>query len=130
MAAASPTAPADPSATTGAEHPAAERGALRIADRVLARIASQAAAEALAEHAPEPDRLTHPRASAARSRRGRRTLRLRLGLDLPYPVDIAAATGAVHRQVVHRLAQLAEAEEPSVALVVERLVRPQPEGLQ
>ncbi|QMU80526.1 hypothetical protein GXW83_25235 [Streptacidiphilus sp. PB12-B1b] len=114
---------------TAAEYPAADRGALHIADRVLARIAAQAANEALAEHAPEPDRLAYPRASAARGRRGR-GVRLRLGLDLPYPVDIAEATGAVHRRVVHRLAQLAGAEEPSVALVVERLVRPEPPELQ
>lgn len=112
-----------------ASHPAEERGSLRIADRVLARIAAQAANEALAEHTAEPDRLDYPRVSAARGRR-RSGLRLRLGLDLPYPVDIAAATGSVHRRVVHRLAQLAEVEEPTLALVVERLVPPEPSGIR
>ena len=107
--------------------PAAERGGLRIADRALARIAAQAASEALAEHAPEPDRLGFPRASADQGRRG---LRLRLGIDLPYPVDIAAATGAVHHQVVRRLEQLAGAAEPALSLVVERLVPPEPSGLR
>ena len=108
--------------------PAAERGGLRIADRALARIAAQAASEALAEHAPEPDRLGFPRASADQGRRG---LRLRLGIDLPYPVDIAAATGAVHHQVVRRLEQLAGTTEPPVlSLVVERLVLPAPGGLE
>ena len=107
--------------------PAEERGALRIADRALARIAAQAASEALAEHAPEPERLGFPRASADQGKRG---LRLRLGIDLPYPVDIAAATGAVHHQVVRRLAQLAGAGEPAMLLVVERLVPPEPGGLE
>ena len=107
--------------------PAEERGALRIADRALARIAAQAASEALAAHAPEPERLEFPRSSADQGRRG---LRLRLGIDLPYPVDIAAATGAVHHQVVHRLEQLAGAQQPMLALVVERLVPPESGGLE
>ena len=120
-------APAVPAASAASAVPAEERGALRIADRALARIAAQAASEALAEHAPEPERLDFPRAAADQGRRG---LRIRLGIDLPYPVDIAAATGAVHHQVVRRLAQLAGAQEPTLALVVERLVQPETGGLR
>ena len=120
-------APSAPTGPTGPAVPAEERGGLRIADRALARIAAQAASEALAEHTPEPERLEFPRASADHGRRG---LRIRLGIDLPYPVDIAAATGAVHHQVVGRLAELAGAEEPALALVVERLVLPETGGLR
>lgn len=101
----------------------ADRGRTRIADRVLARIAARAATEALAGH--DTAGLRTPRASADQGRRG---VSLRLGLDLPYPVDIAAVTSEIHSQVVRRVEQLAGAESPRVALVVERLVPPAPAG--
>lgn len=102
----------------------AERGSLRLADRVLARIAARAAVEALAAHTG-PDTLTAPRSTAGQGRRG---VSVELGLDLPYPVDIAAVTREVHDRVVERLAQLAGADDPAVALVVERLVTATPAG--
>jgi uncharacterized alkaline shock family protein YloU len=105
----------------------ADRGGIRISDRVLARIAARAATEATeALSGPDGDRvLRPPRASADQGRRG---VRVRLGLDLPYPVDIAAVSAEVHRRVVDRIEQLAGAERPRVALVVERLVPPGPPG--
>jgi uncharacterized alkaline shock family protein YloU len=102
----------------------ADRGGTRIADRVLARIAARAATEALSGR--DEDRvLRAPRASAGQGRRG---VSVRLGLDLPYPVDIAAVSAEVHSRVVSRIEQLAGAERPRVALVVERLVPPGPPG--
>ena len=80
-----------------------------------------------------PDRV-HGGARTARPRQrakaghGRRGVRLRLGLDLPYPVDIADLTGEVHRRVVHQLDYLAGVEQPRVSLVVERLVPPATEA--
>ncbi|WP_042436635.1 hypothetical protein [Streptacidiphilus albus] len=106
-------------------HAPEERGSTRIADRVLSRIAGQAAAEALNAYTAEPERLTPPRAKAGHGRHG---VSVRLGLDLPYPVDIADLTGEVHRRVVHRLEHLAGVEQPRVSLVVERLVPPATEA--
>ncbi|MEY9968987.1 putative alkaline shock family protein YloU [Streptacidiphilus sp. MAP12-16] len=97
----------------------AERGSTRLADRVLARIAARAATEALAEHAPDPGRLAAPRASADQGRRG---VSIRVGLDLPYPVDIATVARAVHQQVAERVTRLAGADDARITLVVERLV--------
>ena len=102
-----------------------ERGRTTITDRVLARIAARAATEALAVHTAEPERLSTPRSSAGQGRRG---VSVQVGLDLPYPVDIAAVTREVHQQVVGRLAELAGTEDPRVTLVVERLVPAAPSG--
>ncbi|MFC1413646.1 hypothetical protein ACEZCY_31300 [Streptacidiphilus sp. N1-12] len=105
----------------------ADRGSTRIADRVLARIASRAAVEALAGHTADTQRLETPRASASQGRHG---ISIRVGLDLPYPADIAAVSREVHRQIVRRMADLAGAEAPKIILVVERLVAAAPtEGL-
>ena len=114
-----------PASDTVPLHAPDERGSTRIADRVLARIAGQAATEALTAYTEEPERLAPPRAKAGHGRHG---VSLRLGLDLPYPVDIADLTGAVHRRVVHQLDYLAGVEQPRVSLVVERLVPPAKEA--
>jgi uncharacterized alkaline shock family protein YloU len=106
---------------------AADRGSTRLADRVLARIASRAATEALATlPAADPTRLETPRATAKQGRKGKVTIRV--GLDLPYPSDIAAVSREVHRRIVERLDQLAGTEAPTVSLVVERLVAAAPSG--
>ena len=102
-----------------------ERGSIRLADRVLARIAARAAAEALADQLTEPGRIDSPRATASQGRSG---VTITVGLDLPYPLDIAAVTRAVHRQVTERVVQLAGSEDPMIDLVVERLVPAAPGG--
>ncbi|MFC1407108.1 MULTISPECIES: hypothetical protein [Streptacidiphilus] len=106
-----------------------ERGSIRLADRVLERIAARAAAEALADQLPDdgadPDRIDSPRAKASQGRHG---VSIRVGLDLPYPLDLAAVTRAVHHRVTERVVQLAGSEDPRVALVVERLVPAAPSG--
>ncbi len=104
----------------------AERGSTRLADRVLARIASRAAVEALAPHARDGRRLQTPRASAKQGRHG--TVTIRVGLDVPYPVDLAVVSREVHGRIVERLNQLAGTEAPKVSLVVERLVPAAPSG--
>ena len=106
-----------------------ERGSISLADRVLERIAARAATEALADqlpqHGADPDRIDSPRAKALQGRHG---VSIRVGLDLPYPLDIAAVTRAVHRRVTERVVQLAGSEDPKIALVVERLVPAGPSG--
>ncbi|WP_042401915.1 hypothetical protein [Streptacidiphilus carbonis] len=118
-----------------------ERGSTSLADRVLARIAARAAAEALAEHLTDPgsdadsdsdfgadadpERVESPRATASQGRRG---VSIRVRLDLPYPLDIAAVTRAVHGRVVERVVRLTGAEDPRISLVVERLVPAAPSG--
>lgn len=104
----------------------AERGRTRLDDRVFARIAARAAAEALALHTADPGRLERPRATASQHRKG--VVRIKVGLDLPYPVDIAAVSREVHSRVSERLARLAGAEAPTITLVVERLVPAAPSG--
>ena len=104
-----------------------ERGSIRLADRVLARIAARAAAEALADQLAEPGRIDYPRATASQGRRG---VTITVGLDLPYPLDIAAVTRAVHRRVTERVVRLAGSEDPRIDLVVERLIPAAPGGLR
>ena len=103
----------------------AERGSTRIADRALARIASRAATEELARHTTDPGRLGTPRTSASQGRKG---ISVRVGLDLPYPADVAAVSRAVHRHVTERLSRLAGADTLRITLVVERLVPAAPAG--
>jgi uncharacterized alkaline shock family protein YloU len=110
--------------------PAGERGATRIADRVVAKIAAQAAYEALSD-GPEAHTVPHGRASvphavvsvrAGSSRSGRPgQARIRIAVELGYPSDVGAQCGAVRRQVVLRVRELAGMEVPGVAVEVERL---------
>ncbi|WP_333769514.1 Asp23/Gls24 family envelope stress response protein [Streptomyces sp. IBSBF 2435] len=100
--------------------PAADRGALRIADRVVAKIAAQAAGEALSD-APGSDlvpRDAEPHASVSVRKD---TARLRLALELGYPVNIGAVCGTVRRHVTGRVEALTGMDVPEVAIEVERL---------
>ncbi|MEU2391427.1 hypothetical protein [Streptomyces sp. NPDC007369] len=93
-----------------------------IPDRVVARIAVRAAREALAEHAatsPPRVELAAPHASAA-VRSG--TARLGLTLDLPYPIDLAAASRHVQEYVSRRVAHLTGMRITEVTLAIEHLV--------
>ncbi|MFT2019576.1 hypothetical protein ACMA1D_27580 [Streptomyces sp. 796.1] len=102
--------------------PAAQRGALSIADRVISRTATAAAREALHD-------LDHPTATAratAVTRRG--SARLNLALDLPYPIDIPATTDAVHHHVARRTEGLVGLPVATVRIRVERLHLPQAEA--
>ncbi|TGA99678.1 Asp23/Gls24 family envelope stress response protein [Streptomyces palmae] len=95
----------------------AERGAIRVADRVVAKIAAQAAREAL------PALPRTPRPEAAVSVRDR-TARVRIALELGYPLDIGTHCGAVRRHVRSRVAGLTGMEVREVAITVERLRSP------
>lgn len=100
--------------------PAAERGALRIADRVVAKIAAQAAGEVLTE-APGADlvpREARPHASVSVRKDA---ARLRLTLELGYPADIGAVCGDVRRHVTGKVEALTGMDVPEVAVEVERL---------
>lgn len=108
------------SSASAALMPAAERGALRIADRVVAKIAAQAAGEVLTE-APgaelvPPDAQPHATVSVRKD-----TARLRLTLELGYPADIGAVCGDVRRHVIGRVEALTGLDVPEVAVEVERL---------
>ncbi|MEU4211945.1 hypothetical protein AB0F13_18390 [Streptomyces sp. NPDC026206] len=97
----------------------AERGATRIADRVVAKIASRAAREALsgtaAEHHEPPHALVVVHDGSAR---------VRVHLELDYPVDIGERCRAVRGRVVERVRGLAGMEVPEVVITVERLHSP------
>ncbi|MFD7710079.1 hypothetical protein ACFV6E_16540 [Streptomyces sp. NPDC059785] len=95
--------------------PAAERGAIRIADRVVAKIATQAAHEALDDL---PDDAVPPHATVV-VHHG--SARVRVSLELGYPSDIGGRCRAVRRQVARRVGALAGLEVPEVAVEVERL---------
>ncbi|MFI9105023.1 Asp23/Gls24 family envelope stress response protein [Streptomyces fildesensis] len=100
--------------------PAAERGALRIADRVVAKIAARAASEVLAD-VPEhglvpPDRTPHASVSVRKE-----TARVRLSVELGYPGDLGAVCGSVRRHVADRVTSLTGMEVPEVAVEIERL---------
>ncbi|MFB7664742.1 hypothetical protein ACFC1R_12455 [Kitasatospora sp. NPDC056138] len=117
---------AQPGPAAGRRAPA-ERGALRIADRVLARIAARAARDTLAvAWAGRAGRATTtPRVSVTAIGRARR---LTLGLDLPYPADLAALALLVRAKVAEQVAALTGVRLAEVAVVVERLVPVQAAG--
>jgi uncharacterized alkaline shock family protein YloU len=104
--------------------PAAARGSLRIADRVVAKIAAQAAGEVLSV-APGADlvpRGADPHASVSvRKSAVRDTARLRLTVELGYPVDIGAVCRGVRRHVTDKVEALTGMDVPEVAVEVERL---------
>jgi uncharacterized alkaline shock family protein YloU len=100
--------------------PAAERGALRIADRVVAKIAAQAAGEALTD-APGADLVPRGAAPRATVTLRRRAARLRLSVELGYPVDIGAACRTVRGHVTERVEALTGIDVRHVVVEVERL---------
>lgn len=106
-----------------AQLPAAERGSLRIADRVIAKIAAQAAGEVLSDapgaHLVPKDAAPH--ASVSVRKGPRNAARLRLTLELGYPVDIGSVCGLVRRHVTSRVEALTGMTVPEVAVEVERL---------
>ncbi|MFF0746078.1 hypothetical protein ACFYVL_37360 [Streptomyces sp. NPDC004111] len=110
-----------PTAAHGAVPPG-ERGALRIADRVVAKIAGRAAREVL-DAPPEEGGAPHAEVAV---RDG--VARVRLGVELGYPADIAGQCARVRRQVVSRVSELAGMEVPEVTVTVERLHRVAPES--
>ncbi|MER5867904.1 hypothetical protein [Kitasatospora sp. NPDC002040] len=94
--------------------PAAERGRLRIADRVLARLAERATGQALGGR---PGAVRRVAVSGAGG-----DVRLTLGVELPFPADLAALAGAVRAAVAAELAGLAGTTVGEIVVVVERLV--------
>ncbi|MET9496885.1 hypothetical protein [Streptomyces sp. NPDC006552] len=100
----------------------AERGATRIADRVVAKIAAYAAREAL-DAVPADGEPPHATVTVRHD-----TARVRISLELDYPVDIGAQCGAVRRHVTRRVTELAGMEVPEVAVQVERLHSAQTRG--
>ncbi|WP_228718122.1 Asp23/Gls24 family envelope stress response protein [Kitasatospora acidiphila] len=104
---------------TGPDTAPARRGRLRIADRVLQRIAEVAAREALG---PDPVG-GHPRVSVAVLGGGARVW---VGLDLPFPGDLAAWAERVRAQVGERVGGLTGIEVREVDVVVEHLVPVEP----
>ncbi|MFC9817169.1 Asp23/Gls24 family envelope stress response protein [Streptomyces virginiae] len=100
---------------------AAERGATVIPDKVVARIAARAAQESLASLPATPAApvaLTSPHASATT---GGGAARLRLTLDLPYPLDLAGAARHVQHYVSERVTRLTGMHVTEVTLAIEHL---------
>ncbi|GHH55216.1 Asp23/Gls24 family envelope stress response protein [Streptomyces candidus] len=103
--------------------PAADRGALQIADRVVTKIAARAASEALGDTPPAGVAAPHAEVAVRDSR-----ARVRIGLELGFPSDIAAQCALVRRQVSLKVRELAGMEVPEVTVVVDRLLRVDPHG--
>ncbi|MFI6449765.1 hypothetical protein [Kitasatospora sp. NPDC050543] len=103
---------------------ARERGATVIPDRVVARIAARAGREALVAQPYRPARTT-PRTPDASAQVHGGSARIRLVIELPYPIDLAAATRELQRQVTQRVGRLTGLEVTEVALAIRRLI---PEG--
>ncbi|GGN34669.1 hypothetical protein GCM10012285_06990 [Streptomyces kronopolitis] len=102
--------------------PPARRGATLIPETVVARIAVRAAHEALIRHAGRStSRLgLGPAHSTAAVHDG--SARLKVSLDLPYPVDIARACGEIRRYVDNRVSYLTGLRLDGLTLFVQRLV--------
>lgn len=100
------------------------RGATVIPERVVARIAARAGREALFAQPHAPARLAPPTPDASAHVHGG-SARLRLAVELPYPIDLAAAARELQRQVTQRVGRLTGLEVTEVALVIRRLL---PEG--
>ncbi|MFG2887931.1 hypothetical protein [Streptomyces sp. NPDC048248] len=100
----------------------ARRGAILIPDTVVARIAAQAAREALIRQAGRsPARLgLGPAQSTATVHDG--SARLKISLDLPYPVDIARTCGEIRRYIADRVSHLTGMRIDDITVSVQRLV--------
>ena len=109
---------------TGHTVAARERGATVIPDRVVARIAARAGREALSARPNRPARPAPPTPDASAHVHGS-SARIRLAIELPYPIDLAAAARELQRQVTQRVGRLTGLEVTEVALAIRRLV---PEG--
>ncbi|MFE5491784.1 Asp23/Gls24 family envelope stress response protein [Streptomyces virginiae] len=112
---------ADPAGSSRPALPAAERGATVIPDKVVARIAARAAQEALAvltDTCAASAALSAPRASVTA---GGGAARLRLTLDVPYPLDLAGASRHVQHHVRERVTRLTGMHVTEVTLAIEHL---------
>ncbi|WP_344262265.1 Asp23/Gls24 family envelope stress response protein [Streptomyces sodiiphilus] len=116
--------------------PAAERGAIRIAERVVAKVAAQAAREALRSHRegpPLPPGVGGPHASVVVRRPpgddgSGGQAHIRVAVELGYPSDIGGQCAAVRHQVVRRVAEMVGMEASHVAVEVDRLHSAQSQG--
>ncbi|MGW2919339.1 Asp23/Gls24 family envelope stress response protein [Streptomyces angustmyceticus] len=100
----------------------ARRGATLIPETVVARIAVRAAREALIRHTGRPPaRLgLGPAHSTATVYEG--SARLKVSVDLPYPVGIAHACGEIRRYIAHRVSDLTSLRIDGLTVSVQRLV--------
>ena len=96
------------------------RGSLRVADRVFAKIAARAARDALdGAWAGRAGRGAPPRVSVSVPGR---TATVRVGVELPFPTDLAALARQVRDRVAGQVAALTGIRVAEVTVVVERLL--------
>lgn len=100
---------------------ARERGATVIPDRVVAKVAARAGREALAQPSYRAPRQPARGPEASASVHGT-SARIRLAVDLPYPIDLAAAVPDLQRQVSQRVSRLTGLEVTEVVLAIRRLL--------
>ncbi|MGW6917779.1 hypothetical protein ACWGB8_28720 [Kitasatospora sp. NPDC054939] len=100
---------------------ARERGATVIPDRVVARIAARAGREALAAQPHRPTRPAPPTPDASAHVHGD-SARIRLAIELPYPIDLAEASRELQRRVTQRVGSLTGLEVTEVALAIRHLL--------
>lgn len=116
------------STPAGSVAPAA-RGATHVADKVVALIAEQAAREALHEGPASPSTAdAHATVTVRHSDRRARDngeylgeARVRLRVDLGYPVDVGARCRAVRRRVSEQVIRLAGMSISGVTVHVQQL---------
>ncbi len=96
------------------------RGSLRTADRVFAKIAARAAREALdGAWAGRTVQGAPPKVSVSVPGR---TATVRVGVELPFPADLAALARTVRDRVAEQVAALTGTRVAEVTVVVERLL--------
>ncbi|WP_371479010.1 Asp23/Gls24 family envelope stress response protein [Kitasatospora sp. NBC_00315] len=96
------------------------RGSLRIADRVFAKIAARAARDALeTAWVGRAGRGAPPDVSVSVPGR---TATVRVGVELPFPADLASLARAVRDRVAEQVVTLTGTRVAEVTVVVERLL--------
>ncbi|MFF1870816.1 hypothetical protein [Streptomyces sp. CB03911] len=96
------------------------RGSLRVADRVFVKVAARAARDALDVACPGlPAPGTPPHVSVSVPGR---TATVRVGVELPFPADLAALARVVRDRVAEQVAALTGTRVVEVTVLVERLL--------
>jgi hypothetical protein len=97
-----------------------ERGTTVIPDRVVARIAARAGREALSALPYRPGLPKPPTPKATASVHGG-SARIKLAIELPYPIDLAATARELQRKVSQRVGHLTGLEVTEVVLAIRSL---------
>jgi len=98
------------------------RGATVIPEAVVTRITGRVAREALSRQSEGPPARLGLGAPRVKAVVHHGSARIVVGVDLPYPIDIAGACGEVRRYVSERVSELTGMRVDDVTVSVHRLV--------